>query len=221
MSNTDFAKARLNMVDSQILPNRVTDDHVIRAMGALPRESFLPTAAHSLAYADKSVLIEDGRYLMQPMVLARLLDIAEIGKSDVALAIGCASGYGIAVLARLVDTVVAIEPNSSMRVKAERNLAALVIDNVVIVAGEFRDGNAQEAPFDLIFIDGAVPEVPDAVAWQLSDGGRLVAIEMPSDKPVGRGILMTRYGDAFSKREVFDAVEHVLPGFEKEAAFSF
>ena len=99
MSNTDFAKARLNMVDSQILPNRVTDDHVISAMGALPRESFLPTTAHSLAYADKSVLIEDGRYLMQPMVLARLLRPSpRSGKSDVALAIGCASGYGIAVL---------------------------------------------------------------------------------------------------------------------------
>lgn len=221
MSNTHFAKARLNMVDSQILPNRVTDENVISAMGSLPREDFLPTAAHSLAYADDSILIEDGRYLMQPMVLARLLDIAEIGKSDVALAIGTASGYGIAVLAQLVDTVVAIEPNSSMRAKAERNLAALSIDNVVIVDGEFQDGNAQEAPFDLIFIDGAVPEIPDAVARQLSDGGRLVAIEIPFGKPVGRGVLMTRYGDAFSKREVFDAVEHVLPGFEKEAVFSF
>jgi len=137
MSNTHFAKARLNMVDSQILPNRVTDENVISAMGSLPREAFLPTAAHSLAYADDSILIEDGRYLMQPMVLARLLDIAEIGKSDVALAIGTASGYGIAVLAQLVDTVVAIEPNSSMRAKAERNLAALSIDNVVIVDGAF------------------------------------------------------------------------------------
>ncbi len=221
MSNTQFAKARLSMIDSQILPNRVTDENVINAMGMLPREVFLPSSAHSLAYADDSILIEDGRYLMQPMVLARLLDIAEIKKSDVALAIGCASGYEIAVLAQLVDTVVAIEPSSSMRSKAERNLAELGIDNVVIVDGEFKDGNAQEAPFDLIFVDGAVPEIPDAIAQQLSDGGRLVAIEMPAGKPVGRGILMTRYGDAFSKREVFDAVEPVLPGFEKEAVFSF
>jgi len=221
MSNSQFAKARLNMVDSQILPNRVTDDNVVRAMGSLPREVFLPSSAHSLAYADDSVLIEDGRYLMQPMVLARLLDIAEIGKSDVALSIGCGSGYEIAVLARLVDTVVAIEPSGTMRSKAEKNLAELQIDNVVIVDGEFSEGNAQEAPFDLIFISGAVPEIPDTVARQLSDGGRLVAIEMPAGKPVGRGVLMTRYGDAFSKREVFDAVEPVLPGFEKEAAFSF
>ncbi len=221
MSVAQFAKARLNMVDSQILPNRVTDQNVINAMGSLPREQFLPNSARSLAYADDSVLIENGRYMMQPMVLARLLDIAEIKKSDVALAIGCASGYGTAVLANLVDTVVAVEPDSSLRAKAERYLADLEIDNVVIIDGKFADGHAKEAPYDLIFIDGAVPEVPDTIARQLSDGGRLVAVEMPAGNPVGRGILMSRYGDAFSKRDVFDAVEPVLPGFEKEPEFTF
>ncbi len=221
MNDAQYAKARRNMVDSQILPNRVTDEAVIDAMGSLPREHFLPASRKNLAYSDESVLIEEGRYLMQPMVLGRLLDIAEIRKSDVALAIGCASGYGIAVLARMVDTVIAVESDASMRNKAERNLAELGIDNVAVVEGVLSEGYPKDAPYNVVFIDGAVPEVPESIARQLNEGGRLVCVEMPPGKPVGRGVLVTRYGDAIAKREVFDAVESLLPGFEKEQAFSF
>lgn len=221
MNDAQYAKARRNMVDCQILPNRVTDENVIAAMGMLPRELFLPSVRQNRAYSDETLLIEDSRYMMQPMVLARLLDVAEIRKQDVALAVGCASGYGVAVLAGMVDTVIAIESDSSLRAKAERNLGALGIDNVAIVDGVLADGYPKDAPYDLIFIDGAVPEVPDGIARQLSDGGRLVCVEMAPGKPVGRGVLMTRYGDAISKREIFDAVEPLLPGFGKEAVFSF
>jgi len=221
MNDAQYAKARRNMVDSQILPNRVTDENVIAAMESLPREKFLPSGRQNLAYSDETVLIEDGRYLMQPMVLARLLDIAEVRKRDVALAIGCATGYGIAVLAKLVDTVIVIESDASMRAKAERNLGELGIDNVAIVDGILADGYPKDAPYDLIYVDGAVPEVPEGIARQLSEGGRLVCVEMPTGKPVGRAVLVTRYGDSISRREVFDAVEPLLPGFEKEAVFSF
>lgn len=221
MNDADYAKARRNMVDSQILPNRITDERVIAAMGELPRELFLPTARRPLAYADDSIHIEDGRYLMQPMVLGRLLDIAKAGKGEVALAVGCATGYGVAVLARLVDTVVGVESDDSMRAKAERNLTQLGIDNVAVVDGSLPAGHPKDAPYDIIFIDGAVPEVPDAIARQLAEGGRLVAIEMAPGRTVGRGVIVTRFGESISKREVFDAAEPLLPGFEKEAAFSF
>ncbi len=221
MNDAQFAKARRNMVDSQILPNRVTDENVVDAMSAMPREVFLPTARQALAYADETVLIEDGRHLMQPMVLARLLDIAEIGPKDVAMAVGCATGYGVAVLARLVDTVIAVESDASMRAKAERNLAQLGIDNVAVVDGKLPEGYPKDAPYDLIYLDGAVPEVPESIANQLSDGGRLVCVVMQPGKPVGRGVIVTRFGNAISVREVFDAVEPLLPGFEKETAFSF
>ena len=221
MNEAQYAEARRNMVDSQILPNRVTDERVIEAMGSLPRENFLPTARRPLAYTDESLLIEDGRYLMQPMVLGRLLDIADIKDGDVALAIGCATGYGIAVLAKLADTVVAVESNSALRGKAERNLGELNIDNVAIVDGDLAQGHPKDAPYDVIYIDGAVPEVPSGIAAQLADGGRLVAVEVAPGRTVGRGVLVTRFGDSISKREVFDAAEPLLPGFEKEAAFTF
>ncbi len=221
MNDTQFAKARRNMVDGQILPNRVTDERVIEAMETLPREVFLPQQRQTLAYIDETVLIENGRYMMQPMVLARLLDVAEIKQSDVAMAIGCGTGYGVAVLAKLVDTVIAVESDASMRTKSERNLGELGVDNVAVVDGVMAEGNPKDAPYDVIYIDGAVPEYPEDIARQLADGGRLVCVEMPPGKPVGRGVLVTRYGDSISKREVFDAVEPLLPGFEKEAAFSF
>ncbi len=221
MNDAQFAKARRNMVDGQILPNRVTDDNVIAAMADLPREAFLPGSRRMLAYADETVLIEDGRYLMQPMVLARLLDVAEIKPQDVAMAVGCATGYGVAVLARLVDTVIAVENDASMRSKAERTLGDLEVDNVAVVDGTLAEGYPKDAPYDLIYVDGAVPEVPEGIARQLAEGGRLICVEMQPGRPVGRGVLVTRYGDSISKREIFDAVEPLLPGFEKEAAFSF
>ncbi len=221
MNDAQYAIARRNMIDSQILPNRVTDEFVIAAMAELPRERFLPASRQSMAYADDSILIENGRYLMQPMVLARLLDIAEIRSGDVALAIGCASGYGIAVLAKLVDTVIAVESDNSLRAKSERNLSELGIDNVAVVEGGLTVGHPKDAPYDLIYIDGAVPEVPKGLAEQLADGGRLVCVEMAPGKTVGRGVLVTRFGTSITKREIFDASEPLLPGFEKEAVFSF
>ena len=221
MNEAFYAKARRNMVDSQILPNRVIDERVIAAFEELPREQFLPASRSGLAYADESILIEDDRYLMQPMVLARLLEILDVRETDVALCIGSASGFAVAVLAHLVDTVVAVESNDSMREKAESTLSRLGIDNIAIVEGELSKGHPSQAPFDVILIDGAVHEVPSALAEQLADGGRLVAVEMPAGQTVGRGVIITRYGQSINKREIFDASEPLLPGFEKETEFAF
>lgn len=221
MNDAFYAKARRNMVDSQILPNRVTDERVIAAFEELPREQFLPTSRAGLAYADESILVEDDRYLMQPMILARLLEILEVRETDVALCIGSASGFAVAALAHLVDTVVAVESNDSMREKAESTLSELGIDNIAIVDGQLSEGHPSQAPFDIILIDGAVNEVPTALAEQLADGGRLAAVEMPSGQTMGRGVIVTRFGKVINKREVFDASEPLLPGFEKEVEFAF
>ena len=221
MSDSQFAQARRNMVDSQILPNRVSNEQLIEAFAELPREMFVPTARKPLAYADESILIDGGRYLMQPMILARLLDVAEPRSSDVALVIGAGSGYSLAILSRLVDTVVAIESNASLVQKAEKNLRELGIDNVAIVDGDLTAGHPNEAPYDLIVFDGAVSEVPEIVAQQLTDGGRLVAVEVGASEAVGRGVLVTKFGASVSKREVFDAREPLLPGYEVSAAFTF
>lgn len=221
MNDAVFAKARRNMVDSQLLPNRVTDSRIVDAMGSLPREQFVPQSRRAMAYADESVETESGRYLMQPMVLARLLEVADIQSGNVALCIGANSGYAVAVLAKLAETVVAIESDNGLRQRAERTLGELGIDNAAVIDGKLTEGHPKAAPYDVILIDGAVPEVPADIARQLADGGRLVGVEIGPGRSVGRAVLVTRFGDSISKREVFDAAEPMLPGFEKEPAFTF
>ncbi len=221
MLDSQFDQARRNMVDSQILPNRVSNEDLIQAFADLPREMFVPTARKALAYADQSILIDGGRYLMQPMVLARLLEVAAPRTSDVALVVGAGSGYTLAILSGLVDTVVAVESDGSLLLKAEKNLRELGIDNVAIVEGDLTAGHPSEAPYDLIVFDGAVPEVPMAISRQLTDGGRLVAVENGAIASIGRGVLVEKFEDAVSKRDVFDASEQLLPGYETTPSFSF
>ena len=215
----DFQAARRNMIDCQILPNMVRDQRVVAALADLPREVFLPEGRRAMAYVDEDVEIGGGRYLMEPRVLARMVQAAAIEPQDVVLSIGCATGYAVAVLARLASTVVAVENDKALADQAARTFDRLGIDNVVMVSGDPRNGYADQAPYDVIFVDGALTEVPDAIAGQLADGGRLVAVVR--DGASGKAVVTTNFGGVLSTREAFDAAVPVLPGFEPENAFVF
>jgi len=216
----DFAAARRTMVDCQILPSRVTDERVIDAMADLPRELFVPREKRNLAYVDEALALGEGRYLMEPMVVARMLQALDLKPTDVALSIGCASGYSVALLGRIVDTVVAVESDSGFAQHAGKNLAELGIDTVAIIEGPLRAGAPKQAPYDVIFFDGAVSEVPTAISSQLAEGGRLIAmIEKSNGLCCAR--LMTCDRGVVSGRNLFDASTPLLPGFERESAFTF
>ena len=215
----DFAAARQNMVDCQILPNRVDDQRIVDALLKIPREKFVPDNLTGIAYVDEIVPLGGQRYVMEAMVVARLLQTAALNAEDVALSIGCGTGYATAVLAQIVDTVVAVEPDKGLAQKANENLAAIGLDNVAIVEGKLEDGNIDQGPYNVIFFDGAVQTVPDAICDQLAEGGRLVAIV--AGERVGTAYLYSRFGGVISKREVFDAGTPLLPGFGKQKAFVF
>jgi len=215
----DFAAARQNMVDCQILPNRVDDQRIVDALLKIPREKFVPDNLTGIAYVDEIVPLGGQRYVMEAMVVARLLQTAALNAEDVALSIGCGTGYATAVLAQIVDTVVAVEPDKGLAQKANENLAAIGLDNVAVVEGKLEDGNIEQGPYNVIFFDGAVQTVPDAICDQLAEGGRLVAIV--SGERVGTAYLYSRFGGVISKREVFDAGTPLLPGFGKQKAFVF
>ncbi|MBT4425504.1 MAG: protein-L-isoaspartate O-methyltransferase, partial [Rhodospirillaceae bacterium] len=102
----NYAAVRHNMVESQLRTNKVTNWALIDAMDDVPRERFVPQQLSSIAYVDEDLLVAPGRYLMEPLVLARLLQAAMVTEEDVALDIGCATGYSSAVLGRLAGTVV-------------------------------------------------------------------------------------------------------------------
>ena len=217
---TDYAAARINMVENQIRPNRVTDGRVLEAMGAVPRERFVPTRLRGTAYVDEDLAVAPGRYLMEPAVFARLLQAAAITPSDVVLDIGCATGYSTAVLARLGATVVAVESDPELVARAGALLAEFDAGNAAVVEGALEAGYPKQAPYDAIVLGGAVDEAPRAITDQLAEGGRLVAV-VTGGSPVGRGVLVLRVHGVLSRRVLFDAAVPALPGFNVERGFVF
>ena len=216
----DYAAARTKMVDSQIRTNKVTDAALIAAFESVPREAFVPERLAAVAYVDEDLPIGNGRYLMESMVLARLLQEARPGPADVVLDVGCGTGYATAILARLAATVVALESDQDMAARATRNLAELGIDNAIVVEGPLTAGWPAQAPYGVILINGAVAEVPPALQRQLADGGRLVTVQQGADGQ-GRGILMRRNGTVAASRVFFDAATPILPEFAREPGFVF
>ncbi len=216
----DYAAARVNMIESQIRPNRVTDGRILAAMAEVPRERFVPRKLQGTAYVDQGLAVAPGRYLMEPAVFARLLQAAAIEPDDVVLDIGCATGYSTAVLARLAATVVAVESDPELVKAAGDLLADLDADNAAVVQGALEKGYARQAPYDAIVLGGAIDEVPPMIADQLAEGGRLVAV-VTGGSSAGVGVLILRARGALSRRILFDASVPPLPGFAVERGFVF
>ncbi|MEM8795784.1 MAG: protein-L-isoaspartate O-methyltransferase [Pseudomonadota bacterium] len=220
----DFSKARVQMVDNQIRPNDITDLGLIETFLNVPRELFVPQGKKAIAYSDADIALsatdsDKDRYLFQPVTYAKLLDAAKIGHNDVVLCIGSGSGYGVALMASLADSVVGIDQSEQLVEQANEALAALEIDNVAVLNSDHKAGNAKEAPFDVILIEGAVEEAPLALCDQLRDGGRLVTI-------LGTGlsahvVVITKKGEDISHVRRGNISAALLPGFEKEAGFVF
>lgn len=217
---TDYAVARHNMVEGQIRTNRVTDPALVAALDAVPREAFVPKSMQAIAYVDEDLAIGQGRHLMEPLVLARLLQAADVTPSDAVLDIGCATGYSTAVIARIAGSVVGVESDARFVAKANQRLGELSMDNAAVVQGELTRGYAKQAPYNVIVLNGAIGRVPRDIADQLVEGGRLVAV-MRDEGGIGRATLMTRVGGTLSSRIIFDAATPDLPGFAREPGFVF
>ena len=215
----DFAAARRSMVDSQLKPNQIVDQRVAQAMAEVPRELFVPETLAAVAYVDEDLPIAPGRFLMEPIVFARLLQAAAIEPNDIVLDLGCGIGYSTAVLARLANAVVAIEPDPDLRARAETVMAKIGADNTAIVDGDLTIGSPDQGPFDVIFLNGAAEQIPDGLVDQLADGGRLVAVQVRNG--VGKTTVFERQGDLVGARELFDAAIPVLPGFASRPGFVF
>ena len=218
---TNFALARRNMVDGQLRPNRINDAGLLAALGELPRERFLPEGLRSVAYADDDVPLGNGRFMMEPMVLARLIPVLQPQAEDKALVAAAGLGYGAAILARLTKSVAAVETDAGLAATAAKTLQELGVSGVDPVAGPAEQGAAASAPYDIILIEGAVPEVPKAIADQLAEGGRLATVIADPSGTLGVAHLFVKQGGVVSGRPLFDAGTPSLPGFERPARFTF
>lgn len=221
----DFEAARIKMVDNQIRTTDVTSHPVLTAFLTVPREAFVPEKSKLLAYVDTDIEIAPAasgkhpRYLMEASPLAKLLQLAEISKDDVVFEIGCGTGYTAALLSLLAGSVVALECDETLAAEASKNLSALGYSNVTVVAGELEKGYAAQAPYDVIFINGAVEEVPATVLQQLRDGGRLIAVQGYGN--AARAKVFVREHGSFSESPFFNASVKPLPGFAKSKEFTF
>lgn len=216
----DYAAARRRMVENQIRPNRVHDAALVAAMTEVPREVFLPPALRGIAYVDEDVPLGGGRYLLEPLIIARLIQAAEVQPTDIVLDVGCTTGYCAAVLARLAGAVVALDSDAALAERARQTLAELGVDTVSVVTGPLAGGHPRQAPYDVIIVEGAIAEVPEGLAAQLAEGGRLVAV-IDTGTGVGKGTVLVRAPGSLSRRVAFDGTTHFLPGFEPKPAFRF
>ena len=209
--------ARFNMVEAQIRPSHVTDNRILAAMNAVPREKFVPGSARALAYADVPVQVAQGRYLLDPRSFAKLAQLAGIKPEDRILDVGTATGYSAAVLARLGADVIAVEQDADL-VRIASELLANVVGKVEVVQGGLVEGFKGQAPYDVIFINGAIEQVPDTLLAQLAEGGRLVCVLKDGQS---RAWLYLKENGQIGRRPDIDADIPVLAGFKKAMGFVF
>ena len=217
---TAYDAARVNMIERQLQPNKVTDEQVINAFASIRRELFVPDRLRAIAYSDTDLPLGNGRYLMAPMVAARLLQAAEIGRNDNALVVGAGVGYEAALISLLGRNVIALERDAEL---ARQGRAALVehrIATVNVVDDPQAQASRVRTAYDVILFGGAVAEIPAEISTQLTEGGRMVAV-VKADSGPGRAMLTTRTGGVLASRVMFDAATQLLPGHARKPAFVF
>lgn len=231
----EFAEARLNMIDRQLRPNKVSAQPVIDAFSGVERELFVPSSMKRSAYLDTSLPLGRGRGLIDPTSLGRLIQAAEIGPNDHVLVVGANRGYEVALVALLACDVVGLESDHELATAAKQTLSTIRFADgvsVTVVEGALAEGVPAQAPFDVILVVGAIATDPKGLLGQLAEGGRLVAvigdaggglqpISATGAGALGAAILYRNGGGTISKHPLFEASVPALPGFAASQKFTF
>lgn len=215
---SDFSTRRVMMVDTQVRPSDVTKFPIIEAMLAVPREVYVPAAKREAAYMGENLDLAPGRVMLEPRTLAKMLDALDVQPTETVLDLGCGFGYSAAVIARMAHAVIAVEEDATLAAEAQRTLSAEGVDNAAVIVGALVAGNAKNAPFDVITLQGGAEVVPEALLAQLRDGGRIGAIFM--DGALGTAMVGYKIDGKLTWRFAFNATAPVLPGFAKARAFA-
>ncbi|WP_417266977.1 protein-L-isoaspartate O-methyltransferase family protein [Celeribacter baekdonensis] len=214
----DFAQLRTTMVDTQVRPSDVTKFPIIEAMLTTARENFVPAAKRDAAYVGEHVDLGHGRVVLDPRVLAKMLDALNIQNDELVLDLGCGLGYSSAVMARMAQAVVAVEEDEDMAKEAASALSDNGSDNVIVETGTISAGAPQHGPYDVIILQGGVEELPSGILAQLKEKGRICAIFL--DGALGVVRIGYKLEGEVTWRMVFNATAPVLSGFEKNAEFA-
>jgi protein-L-isoaspartate(D-aspartate) O-methyltransferase len=215
---TDYAARRTVMVDTQVRPSDVTKFPIIDAMLRVPREAFVPQRLREAAYLGENLDLGEGRVMLDPRTLAKMLDALDIEGDDLVLDIGPAFGYSSAVIARMAEAVVGVERDAAVVEEAQRTLVEQGADNVIMQQGDLADGAPDHGPYDVILLQGAVEHLPEAITGQLKEGGRIACVFIEGALGVVR--IGYKIDGHVNWRYAFNAGAPVLPGFERHAAFT-
>lgn len=215
----DFEAARDAMVEGQIRPSDVTRREIIEAFRAVPREPFAPAPLRALAYADLALEVAPGRRMLEPRVLAKMLQAAAIRKGELVLDVGCASGYSAMIVSRLAGFVAALEQDDALADQAAAHFARFELENVSLERGRLAAGAPEAGPYDVILLEGATETPPEPLFAQLKEGGRLLGVE--GGGPIGSARIWRKAGGVISGVRLFEASALVLPGFDAAPAFEF
>jgi protein-L-isoaspartate(D-aspartate) O-methyltransferase len=217
-------QARFNMIEQQIRPWEVLDGQVLSLLSVVKRENFVPLAHKALAFVDMEVPLQangsESQVMLAPRVEARFLQDAALQATDKVLEIGTGSGYMAALAAHQAASVLSFEIDSVLTQQARANLQAAGVTNVEVRNADGSQGAAADGPFNVIFLSGSVPEVPQGLLHQLAIGGRLLAVV--GEDPVMRASVITRTGEQqWQTSEPWDTLAPRLQGFPEHNRFSF
>ena len=217
----DFKIARKNMVENQIRANKVTSLDVINAFLDVPREKFVPDALQEISYVDEDIQLSRNRFMMKPMILARLFQSLNLKGNENILHVGSNSGYGSAILSRMCSSVISLESDKKLFETSIHTFSNMGFDNVVPLHGSMENGVEKEAPFDIIFIEGSIETEPKSLFHQLNENGKLIAIIRPANIKIGKAKLFFKISNEIGLENLFDAQVSKLSIFKSKTKFSF
>lgn len=220
---TDFARARLNMVNAQLEPNGINNEALVEAYKTLPREALVDDALRARVYMDEDLALPGTkRCVLEPLVEARLVQEAIREPAAAALVLGAASLPSIAMVSQFVSTVVVLEPDPAIASHAQKRLSQQGIGNVVLIETAYKEGYARQAPYDIILVPGALSSIPTILTEQLARGGRLLGVWRENPRSQGRIVVARKLADnSINTITLADASTPYLQGFEPKAEFVF
>jgi len=208
-----FQEARMNMIKSQILPNNVRNKVLIDSISNLKKELFVPQEFYDITYSDSDILITKERTLIRTFIMAKMFEYCNFNKNDTILVVGCLTGYSLAILSNLVSYVFGIENDKEIVTKANNNLNNLNILNCsVIYKKDLSIGLSKNAPFDKIFIEGAISEIPDVLIKQLKENGEIFTV-INNDEYVGDFVRALKIDSSISIEKIFNTSINTIKDF--------
>ncbi|MBN9412413.1 MAG: hypothetical protein J0H12_00605 [Candidatus Paracaedimonas acanthamoebae] len=218
---TIFEEMRQTMIQRQMVPQYVTHPKILQSFKILQREIFVPQEQRSVCYGDTYIAVAENRLMLAPVMLATLIQAAHIFPHEKVLALACSTGYAAIVLSYLAEKVIAIESSSIYVNQMNEAFENNEIFNAQSYLRPLREGCLEQAPYDVIFIEGSVEEIPGEIFAQLAEGGRIVTILSKGKQEPCQGVVIEKREGSLFTNVLFETKIPILKEFHLTKGFEF